>query len=141
MMVATSRFGVIEIDVEKIITLTSPFLGFPVSRRFILRPHGKTSPFMWLQSIDDPNLAFVVVQSEMISPTYKPKIPQGVRQELEIPQDGSTELLLILTIPKGRPMEMTANLLGPIVINAEKRLAKQILLDPMVYDPCQPLFQ
>lgn len=59
-----------------------------------------------------------------------------ILDELEVKEPQQLELLVILTIPKGRIEEMTANLLGPVAINPLKRIAKQVPLDPTKYDPC-----
>lgn len=135
----TSRFGRLVVDIDKIIAMTSPFLGFPESRRFVLRPHGQESPFMWLQSLDNPALAFVVLHAASFLPQYQPKIPGFILKELGSPEQGQMELFIILTIPKGNPQQMTANLLGPVAVNSARRLAKQVLLDPTQYDPCWPV--
>ena len=140
MTVATSRFGKLTIRPENIITMTSPFLGFPDSHHFILKPHGTESPFMWLQSLDEPHLAFVVTSAAILAPQYKPAIPALVRQELDATENDPLEILLILTIPHGDPLKMTANLLGPVMINSQKRLAKQVVQDPKVFDHCWPVF-
>ncbi len=137
--VATSRFGEIEVDEKKLITLTTPFLGFPDSRRFVLRPHSPESPFMWLQSVEDQNLAFVVVQPEVVKPDYHPQLTAHDRQELRLAADQDLQILVILTVPSGRPKEITANLLGPLAINVRDRVAKQVLLDPGKYDVCWPV--
>jgi len=141
MKVTTARFGEIQVDRDKVITLTSPFLGFPESRRFVLRPHGDNSPFMWLQSLDNPELAFVMINPVFITPGYRPDLLPLVREELEVENARELEMLVILTIPSGRIEAMTANLLGPVAINAGKRRAKQVLLDPMQYDPCWPVLK
>lgn len=138
--VATSRFGEIKVSQDKIITLSSPFLGFPDSKRFMIKPHGDESPFMWLQSLDDPKLAFVVIQASILIPQFTPTIPAGTRKELDAGENAPLDILLILTIPKDNPQKMTANLLGPVVLNAEKRLAKQVLQDPTLYNACWPVF-
>ncbi len=132
----TAKFGEISIDADKIITMSTPFLGFPESRRFVLRPHGPESPFIWLQSLDDPNLAFVTINPVLLIPAYRPEIPPMILDELAVKDAGQLELLVILTIPQGRIEEMTANLLGPVAINPGKRIAKQVPLDPTRYDPC-----
>ena len=134
--IKSSRFGEIEIDEDKVINLTSPILGFPDDLSFILVPHGPDSPFFWLHSTQNPDLAFVVIQPARIHPTYQPKIPAQVRKELQAEKEPDLELMTILTIPQGKPREMTVNLLAPMAINAKKRLAKQLLLDPAKYDPC-----
>jgi len=138
--VSTSRFGQLSVNPEKIITMTSPFLGFPDSKQFIVKPHGEESPFLWLQSLDDPKLAFVVIQATILIPQYQPEIPGLIRQELQASPEQLLETLLVLTIPRENPEGMTANLLGPVVINSEKRLAKQVLQDPTRYDACWPVF-
>jgi flagellar assembly factor FliW len=139
--IQTCRFGPLDIDEEKIITMTTPFLGFTAERRFILLPHGPDSVFWWLQSVDNPDLAFVVIQPAKIVPQFQPAIPAQLRQEVQATTPEELEILVILTIPKGRPEEMTANLLGPVILNPIKRLAKQILLDPAQYDPCWPVMK
>ena len=119
--------------------MVNPFLGFPESTRFIIRPHGDESPFMWLQSLDNPKLAFVVIPPTTLIPAYQPKVPQAILADLEL-EKTKPELLLILTIPTGQPEKMTANLLGPVVLNPTKRLACQALLDPAVYELDWPVF-
>ena len=137
----TSRFGEIEVNPDLIITMTKAFLGFPDSTRFILRPGKKESPFMWLQSLDDPELAFVTIPPQALGLEYAPPIPASIRQELKIEAEKNPDMLLILTIPEGKPEDMTANLLGPIVINSHERLARQVVLDPNKYDLCWPVFE
>lgn len=94
---------------------------------------------MWLQSLDDPDLAFVVIQPAVFDSDYRPKLNQAVRAELGIVSEQEQEILVILTIPRGKPQEMTANLLGPVVLNIIRRVARQVLLDPAQYDPCRPV--
>jgi len=138
-LVKTSRFGEIEVDPDKLITMTSSFLGFPDERLFVLLPHGENSPFYWLQSTTNPDLAFLVVQPGLITSEYQPDIPEMIYDELQVPRDSEVEYMVTLTIPPGKPEEMTANLLGPVAYNAEKRLARQVVLDPKKYDPCWPV--
>ncbi len=138
--VQTSRFGEIKVDSELIIRMTAPFPGFPESSRFIIIPHKKGSAFMWLQSLENPDLAFVVIQADHLNPDYTPDVPDLIKKELEIDQENQLEILLILTIPPGRPKEMTANLMGPVIINSGRRLARQLILDRGDFDPCWPVF-
>jgi flagellar assembly factor FliW len=136
---ATSRFGEIEVPAEKIITLISPLPGFPYSTAYTLRLHSENSPLMWLQSLEEPELAFVVVPPAVIRADYQPELPAAARQEIGDEAGDRLELLVILTIPHGRPQEMTANLLGPLVVNITRRLARQVVLDPTRFDPRWPI--
>lgn len=138
--VQTSRFGEIAVDPERVISMVSPFLGFPESHSFVLRPHSQKSPFMWLQSLNNPDLAFVVIQAGMLNIDYQPHIPRQIQSDLQLTSEKEKDVLLILTIPANKPREMTANLLGPVILNTGKRLAMQVVLDPQKYNPCWPLF-
>lgn len=140
MIINTSRFGDIEVEQDKIITMIRAFPGFPDSNRFIIRPHSRESALLWLQSLDDPALAFVVIPAVALRPDYRPTIPESTLRDLEL-GDNAPELLLILTIPHGEPKKMTANLLGPVVINPHKRLACQVVLDPTIYELAWPVFR
>lgn len=138
--VNTSRFGKITANSDLIVRMTSPFPGFPESNNFVILPHKKGSVFMWLQSLDNPGLAFVVVQAHHLRPDYSPPVPDLIKKELEVDPESPPEILLMLTIPPGRPREMTANLMGPVIINSRKKLARQLILDQGNYDPCWPVF-
>lgn len=138
-IVTSTRFGDLQIEADKIITMVSPFLGFPESRRFSLLPHNENSPLMWLQSLDDPDLAFVVTSPAAIIPDYNPQLFDMVQDELELTDAQDLDLLVLLTIPHDHPEKMTANLLGPLAINVTKRLAKQVPLNPAEYDSRWPI--
>ncbi len=137
--VQTSRFGEIVVDKDRVISMLNPFFGFPESARFILKSHSPKSPFMWLQSLDNPQLAFVVLPAAFIGLDYRPEIPRQILQELFITSESEKDVLLILTIPKNNPQDMTANLLGPIILNSRRQIAVQVVLDPQKYDPCHRL--
>ncbi|TBV79173.1 MAG: hypothetical protein EYX74_07410 [Desulfobulbaceae bacterium] len=138
--VKTSRFGEIAVDPDKVISMSSALPGFPEARRFVLRQHDHKSPFMWLQSLDNPDLAFIVIQAGQLVADYQPQLPLAGIRELGASVGSELEILLILAIPHGKPQEMTANLLGPMVINWATRMAKQVLLDPQKYDARWPVF-
>ena len=133
MEIETSRFGRMEIDAEKIITFTKDILGFPEHKKYILFPHRENSPFYWLQSVDDPQLAFVVMSPTVFCSDYEFDLQDHVQKELKIERPEQTFVLVTITVPKGNPQGMTANLLGPFVINMDERMACQVILDPATY--------
>jgi len=137
--VMTRRFGEIEVEPEQVIRMVSPVLGFPESRRFVLRQHGPGSVFLWLQSLENADLAFVVVRAGQVDVDYNPPLAEADRRELGLTAGQVPEFLLILTLKRTEKLKITANLLGPVALNTEKRLAKQVLLDPAHYDIALPL--
>ena len=140
MKVETSRFGTLDVLEDRIIHLPSGLFGFPEDKRYVLFEHKKGSPFFWLQSVDDSGLAFVLIDPLLVKPDYEIQISPEDLDELalkEVPADIQT--LVIVNITPGERVELTANLLGPIVVNVKKRLGKQIVLEEGKYSLRHPI--
>ncbi len=132
----TTRFGSIEIDEDKVLTFEKGILGFPEDRHYALLPHGDKSPFFWLQSLDSPELAFVVINPALVVEDYNFEIPDDMEKELKVRNPSQAEVLVLVTFRNGKgdkPVSLTANLLGPLVINVRNRRACQVVLDPKKY--------
>jgi len=135
--IATTRFGTLEVQEEQIIRVPLGVIGFPACKRYVLLEHKKGSSFLWLQALDNEALAFVLIDPRLFKPDYEFLISPEDREILELPNGSSgAEEVQTLTIVNmirrgvaGAPSEITANLLGPIVINLQKRVAKQLVLD------------
>lgn len=129
MKVSTTRFGDISVDESRVIQMKEGMLGFERLKRYVLLTQDKETPFLWFQSVDDGSVAFVVIHSFVIKPDYEPVIPDDDVHLLEIeafrPED--VVVLSVVTI-RSDPFSVMANLRAPIVINAERMLAKQIVL-------------
>jgi flagellar assembly factor FliW len=131
--IKTTRFGQVEIDEKLIITLPDGILGFEDARRYIILDNfDKESPFKWLQSIEDPSLAFVITDPLIFVPEYKVKIVKVEVSSIELSDDVKALTIVIVNIKRDHS-EITVNLQGPVVINPEKRLAKQIVIKESDY--------
>ena len=82
--IETGRFGTVQVDEERIIQFGEPILGFQDSTRFIILDHAEDSPFKWLQSIDEPDLAFVVTNPKFFGVEYEFVLPESVATKLSI---------------------------------------------------------
>src|ERR1700722_17486530 len=71
MEIQTSRFGRMTVDEERVMTFPRGLLGFPNHNRFALIQTGEENYFFWLQSIDDPSLAFVVTDPTVFFKDYQ----------------------------------------------------------------------
>jgi flagellar assembly factor FliW len=94
-------------------------LGFPDKQRFVILQHKENSPFFWYQSVDDPALAFVITNPFFFLPDYKVNI-EDVLMKMSWDKNSDNdvlELYVVVNIPKGSPEKMTANLIGPILVN------------------------
>jgi flagellar assembly factor FliW len=136
----TSRFGTIDIEEEQIISVPYGIIGFPDEKRFVLLEHKKGSPFFWFQSVDNPSLAFALMDPLLFKPDYEIEISPEDTAALELKDTlEGIQTLVIINISNGKGMEVTANLLGPIIINVQNRLAKQIVLYQHQYSHRHPI--
>ena len=139
MQIETSRFGTLSIDAPKTLTFPDGLPGFEGCRLFTVVPHhmaegGKGSPFVWLQSLERGDLAFLAIEPHQVFPDYAPRVPRAEMESLCLTEDAATpRLYTLLTVPAGNPAGITANLMAPILINAGKRLAKQVVLNTDQY--------
>lgn len=116
-----------DINEGDIITFPKGILGFEELKQYILLNLDTESPFGYLQSIEDPDLTFVVVDPVAIWPDYQVEVPSQEIAELEIESPDDVAVLSIVTIPAD-PKQMTANLQGPVLVNIKNRKGKQVVL-------------
>lgn len=131
--IETTRFGTVDFSVEDVVTLKEGLFGFPDQTRFVVIQHKEGSPFSWLQSVESGDLAFLVIDPGHYVPDYAPEMPDEVAKALQIDEETPRLVYTIVTIPKGNPNDMTLNLAGPILINLENRLAKQVVVEDNRY--------
>ncbi len=126
--VPTTRFGEIEVESDRLIRFVEPILGFTDSNQYILLDHAENSPFKWLQSLQEPDLAFVVTNPRFFGIDYEFVLEDEFVEKLAIQSPEDTLVLTIVNIPSGNPSLMTANLMGPVIINQNTRAAMQVVL-------------
>lgn len=141
MKVNTSNFGEIEIEKDGVISFGEGLPGFEDEKKFIIILNGdRDNPFHWLQSTQTPELSFVILNPFEIFPDYDVLIPETAINKLEIEDREDVAIYTIVVIPEDIK-RMTANLLGPIVVNKEKRLAKQVILEEDKYSTKELIFK
>lgn len=127
MKIDTSRFGILDVDDGDVIRMTKPVLGFEQYRRYIIVETDDFEPFKWFQSVENPELAFVIVNPLLFFSDYAIEVNPKEIEELEVGDVDEIITYSIVTIPTDYT-RMTANLQGPILINSRTRLAKQLVL-------------
>lgn len=125
MLIQTTRFGRIEVDGERLITFKEGILGFPAQKQYALIQTATDPVFFWLQSVDEPALAFVVCDPLAFVPDYQVPIRADDVATLDLADLGDSQVLVIVNRADGY---LTANLMGPLVIGASSRLGKQLVL-------------
>jgi flagellar assembly factor FliW len=140
--VNTTRFGTLTLEEEKIIDMPAGMLGFPDKRRFVILTHQDDSPFFWYQSVDDPDLAFVITSPVLFHPEYEIDLSEALKGATwDLEKKESILLYVVVNIPRGCPERMTANFIGPILINQEKCQAVQTVIAKSPYSHKVPLIK
>lgn len=127
-VINTTRFGNIEIEEDRIFNFLVPILGFEHLKNFVLVDHAQDSPFKWLQSTEDANIAFIVTNPIHFGIEYEFTVSEEDTKKLELTNAEDALVLTIVYIPPGAPQLMTANLAGPILINIKKKTGMQLVL-------------
>jgi flagellar assembly factor FliW len=135
----TTRFGEISIDENKTIHFTEGLLGFPDKNNYIILEHKPGSPFLWLQSTDTPDLAFVMINPFLMKTDYLKDLSPEEENLLKNGNDEEIIVFTLVTIPRGDIKKATVNLMGPIIIESKSRKARQVILANTGYNHCTPM--
>lgn len=132
MKLVTTRFGVIDFKENEVILLPKGILGFSQLTRYVILQKDEFVPFKWLQSAEDPKVAFVIMDPVELFPNYKLEINEKELEELNYTNSSDLITYVIITVPQDASLA-SADLLGPLVINPKKRLAKQAVMPNTPY--------
>src|ERR1700722_10312858 len=138
MEIQTSRFGVLDVDEQRVLHFPNGLLGFPSHNRFALIQTGSEKTFFWLQCADEPNLAFVVADPTIFFKDYDVPIRPETMQELEM---ADVSFAQVLVICNKVDQWLTGNLMGPLVINAANCHGQQVVLTEKKWTARQPLLK
>jgi len=137
----TTRFGELEFPDEVVMTFPEGVLGFPQDVQFILLEHdAEGSPFKWLQSLDNPDLAFIILDPLSVDPRYNFEIDRDTERVIGTAQAAQCAVMSIVNVPHDRPIQMTANMKAPLVVNVETRLGRQVILGTQAFSINAPVF-
>ncbi len=136
MDVRTTRFGTVQIAPERVISLPKGLLGFSGCTQFCLLQPAEDSAFFWLQSLDDPALAFIVTDPALFLPEYSVPIRPEQMGDLALNTLDDAQVFVICNKVEGT---ITGNLQGPLVINTISRIGEQFVLAEKRWTTRHPL--
>ncbi len=137
---STARFGEIEVKESEIVHFENGIPAFEQEHEFVIIPYEKESPYVFLQSVQTADLAFLMTNPFLFFPEYEFELEDAVQENLGITKQEDLCIYVLLTIPAGKVSEMTANLMAPIVIHVENHKASQIVLERSHYTTKHRLF-
>ena len=122
-----AKFGEVTVDASSVVTFPEGVPGFERCRQYGLVSVDEEAPFLRLLSIEEPNLAFVILNPMSIWDDYNPAIGREDLDGLSINDAEDLEVYCIVTL-SSVPEEVTANLKGPIAINTRTMTARQLII-------------
>src|SRR3954447_20567665 len=138
MQIDSTRFGSIEIREEAVLTFPDGLIGLP-GTGWALVAQDESSPFFWLHSLDDPSLALPVTTPWLFFGDYEARVSEDDSRALAL--DGPEAATIFCVVRAAAELdEFTVNLLAPIVLNAARRLGRQVINEVGGYGVRQRLF-
>jgi flagellar assembly factor FliW len=132
-----SRFGDIEYDPADTLLFPEGLIGFEALRQFVVMPNEKDGPLFWIQSVEDPQMAFVLTDPTNFYYDYK-VVPDGrEREKLGISEDDDCHVVSVVTVPPDH--NITLNLAAPILFAPRTNRALQVILEGTQFSPQTPL--
>ncbi len=139
-MLHTRNFGDIEVPEDKVIQFRDGMPGLACMRRCFLVKVEDTMPIYWLQSVEDGAVALPVINPLVVDGAYAPQVEDSVLSELELERDEDLLIVNVAVIPQDIS-KMTANMAAPILINIERNLGRQIVLDDTQHPMRLPIYE
>ena len=138
--VNTLRFGEVEVAEDKVVHFADGIPAFEDEHEFVIVPYDEESPYVFLQSLTTPDLAFLMTMPFVFFPEYEFELDDENQDKLGLTRQEDMLIYTLLTINGGKVADMTANLMAPVVLNTANMQARQIVLDRSSYNTKHRLF-
>lgn len=136
MKIETKTFGELDVLDENIINFRSALPGFPECKKFVViqddKSNTEASTFCWLQSVDQPEIAFAMLNTLNVYNNYSPVIEKEELGDLSYAKEEDLQVYNIVVIPDD-VSKATVNLKAPVLIDFDKRLGKQVIANNQEY--------
>jgi flagellar assembly factor FliW len=136
-----TRFGAEEavlVPAGDVLIFPEGIVGMEELREFVLLDDARIAPCRWLQSLDEPAIAFVVVAPQLLVPAYTVEVSEADARQLRLADPAGAEVWTIVTVHP-EPERSTVNLLAPVIVNRAGRRGKQVLLQESGYPVRYPI--
>lgn len=141
MIVTSSRFGTLDIPDDRVIDFGPGLLGFPEGHHYFIVEIEDDEDYFWIQSVELPEIAFLCIRPWDFFPDYELDVPDDIQEQIDLYDPVDSEVFLLLTTHHegDELVDITANLLGPIILNSRNLAARQVVLNNTEYSTRQPL--
>jgi len=138
MQIESTRFGMLEVREDTVLTFPDGLIGLPGTQYTLLAQSEKT-PFYWLHSCENADVAVPVTPPWLFFTNYEVDIPDDEVDRLGIVESNQAEIFCVVRANSDLK-NFTINLAGPVIVNSESRVGRQIINGATGYSVRQPLF-
>ncbi|HOJ47959.1 MAG TPA: flagellar assembly protein FliW [Bacillota bacterium] len=132
MLIKTKDFEYIEISEEDIISFPNGVYGFEDTKKFVILKNPENIWMMYLQSAENEDPRFILLDPFMIFEDYNPLLPEGAFELLGASDKKDLNFFVVTVVPENIK-DMTVNLKSPVVINFDKKIGAQVILENKEY--------
>jgi len=127
--ILTRDFGEVEVSPKNIVDFVQPIYGFEKLRQFVvIQDKNIGEHFVWLQSIEDQNVCFILTDPAIVTKKYPPKLSEDYIRILKKNKLKDPKYWTMTVIPESFK-DATVNLKSPVLIDQETQKGMQIILD------------
>ncbi len=138
MELSNTRFGTITYEEQDLIRLPKGMVGMPEMINYLILDFEESTPFKWMQSLDDATMGFLIADPLLFNPDFCLALNEEDFAGLEVDAPEDLAVFVICTF-RGKWSETTGNLMGPIIVHAEKRLGCQIIVEDASFSTHEPV--
>lgn len=138
MLVQTSRFGELEVKEDELFHFEQGIPGFREVQRYAII-EVEDSPFMYLQSVDQGDVSFIVVSPFDFLESYEFTLPVDIQEDLGLENEQHVKIVNIISV-RNELASATINLGAPIILNTYRKQGVQYILPDGKYSIHHPLF-
>ncbi|NNG04290.1 MAG: flagellar assembly protein FliW [Inquilinus sp.] len=122
-----TRYGTYEVDRDKTVTLPKGLIGFSELQEFALLnlPHDGADRFKLLQSVEEPGIGLYVLPVGLEDSGFDRSHIEDAAGTYDIALEDLAILLIVTARKNGEKVDLTANLLAPVLVDTEHRVAFQ----------------
>jgi flagellar assembly factor FliW len=118
-----------ELQKQDAVSFDDGIPGFPNEKKFVLLQNPEERPFIWMQSVTNPKLCFIVTSPFTLFPEYLPDVPDDELAGIGSPNSTELMLLTIVKFVNSKSPEVHTNLKAPVIINLKKLQGRQVILN------------
>lgn len=122
---ALAEMETLEVANENVVRMTHGILGFEDHKEYVLLENPEEKPFVWLQSVNETDLAFLLIPPDFIVEDYSPDLSDQDVSSIGLRKPDDALIFNIVTVHADG--SFTANLKGPIVLNRFNLQGKQVV--------------